>query len=118
MDLGRGVGGEKALSPWVWTVGGRLGYLDDGAPQNPQVVFHDYPAAPLIFEVRGLPASATSDKMDLYHGAGVGVVVDCEGGRMVIPDYSGATFYDKQDQEIKRFKGRKSHFANFLSAVR
>jgi predicted dehydrogenase len=118
MDLARWVLGETALSPRVWSIGGRLGYIDDGTTPNTLIVFHDYPKAPLIFEVRGLPSSATSDKMDVYHGAGIGVVVDLEGGRMVIPDYSAAIFYDKQDQEVKRFKGASSHFANFLEAVR
>lgn len=118
MDLARWVLGESALSPRIWSVGGRLGYVDDGTTPNTLIAFHDYPAAPLIFEVRGLPSSASSDKMDLYHGAGVGVVVDCEGGRMVIPSYSEVIFYDKEDKEIKRFKGSSSHFANFLEAVR
>ena len=28
--------------------------------------------------------------MDNYHGAEIGVVVDCEGGSMVIPSYTKA----------------------------
>jgi predicted dehydrogenase len=118
MDLARWVLGESALSPRVWAVGGRLGYVDDGTTPNTLIVFHDYPAAPLIFEVRGLPASTTSGKMDQYHGASIGVVVDLEGGSMVIPDYSGAIFYDKEGNEVKRFKHSSSHFANFIDVVR
>jgi predicted dehydrogenase len=118
MDLARWILGEKELSPRVWSVGGRLGYVDDGTTPNTLIVFHDYKAAPLLFEVRGLPTAEGSKKMDRYHGADVGVVTDCEGGRMVISSYSGARMFDKQDQEIKRFDGASSHFANFIAAVR
>jgi predicted dehydrogenase len=118
MDMARWVLGEMELSPRVLSVGGRLGYLDDGTTPNTIVVFHDYPAAPLIFEVRGLPSSADAKDMDKYRGVGVGIVVDCEGGSMVIPGYTGATMLDKSGAEIKKFSGNSSHFANFIDAVR
>jgi predicted dehydrogenase len=118
MDLARWVLGETALSPRVWSVGGRLGYSDDGTTPNTQIVFHDYPAAPLIFEVRGLPSSAGAKAMDRYRGTSVGVVIDCEGGYMVIPDYTSAQIFDKDGKPLKEFKGASSHFANFIEAVR
>jgi hypothetical protein len=46
------------------------------------------------------------------------MVVDCEGGSMVISNYSGAKIFDKDGQEIKKFEGVSSHFANFIDAVR
>jgi predicted dehydrogenase len=118
MDLARWILGEKELSPRVWSVGGRLGYVDDGTTPNTLIIFHDYKAAPLIFEVRGLPSAEGSKQMDRYHGADVGVVTDCEGGSMVISSYSAARFFDKDDKQIKSFEGSSSHFANFISAVR
>ncbi len=118
MDISRWILGEAELSPRVWSFGGRLGYVDDGTTPNTQVIFHDYPKAPLIFEVRGLPSGADSKDMDKYRGASIGVVVDCEGGYMVVPDYAGATFYDKEGTEIKKFRGSSSHFANFVKTVR
>jgi predicted dehydrogenase len=118
MDLARWVLGVTELSPRVWSVGGRLGYVDDGTTPNTQIVFHDYKPAPLIFEVRGLPENANSSEMDKYKGAGIGVVADCEGGRMLIPSYSDAIFYDKDGKKIKEFRGMKSHFQNFIDAVR
>jgi len=118
MDLSRWILGESALSPRVWSFGGRLGYVDDGTTPNTQVIFHDYKNAPLIFEVRGLPSSADSKEMDKYKGASIGVVVDCEGGYMVVPDYAGAEFFDKDGKQIKKFRGSSSHFGNFLKAVR
>jgi predicted dehydrogenase len=118
MDIGRWVLGEAALSPRVWSVGGRLGYEDDGRTPNTLIVFHDYPAAPLIFEVRGLPSATDSGKMDKYHGASVGVVIDCENGSMVIPSYNEALVYDKEGKQIKTFKAGASHYENFIKAVR
>ncbi len=118
MDMARWVLGQTALSPRVWSVGGRLGYIDDGTTPNTLIVFHDYRPAPLIFEVRGLPSGADSKEMDRYRGADIGVVTDLEDGYMVIPNYSSATFYDKEGKEVKTFKGSSSHFGNFLEAVR
>ena len=92
--------------------------MDDGTTPNTFIVFHDYPTAPLIFEVRGLPSGADSKEMDKYRGVSIGVVVDCEGGTMVIPDYTSATIQDKDGTEIKKFSGSSSHFANFIDAVR
>jgi predicted dehydrogenase len=118
MDLARWALGENALSPRVLSVGGRLGYVDDGTTPNTFIVFHDYPTAPLIFEVRGLPSGAGSKEMDKYRSVSIGVVVDCEGGTMVIPNYSSATILDKDGAEIKKFSGSSSHFDNFIDAVR
>jgi predicted dehydrogenase len=118
MDVARWALGEPGLPPRVLSLGGRLGYEDDGTTPNTQIIFHDYPAAPLIFEVRGLPAQSGAERMDNYHGASIGIVVDCEGGSMVIPSYSEALVYDASGREIKRFKGERSHFANFIEAVR
>jgi hypothetical protein len=56
--------------------------------------------------------------MDKYKGVSIGVVVDCEGGTMIIPNYSSARILDKAGDEIKKFSGASSHFANFIDAVR
>jgi hypothetical protein len=37
---------------------------------------------------------------------------------MLIPSYSDAIFYDKDGKKIKEFRGMKSHFQNFIDAVR
>ena len=57
MDIARWFLGAKTLSPRVVSFGGRLGYEDAGNTANTQVVLHDYPERPLIFETRGLPKS-------------------------------------------------------------
>lgn len=124
MDIARWVLGEKTLSPSVFSIGGRFAYSDDGDTPNSQFAIHGYQRAPLIFEVRGLPKAKSfqgdgwGKNMPDYRGAQIGVVVDCEGGHVVIPSYDSAIAYDKSGKEIKRWKQGADHYANFIAAVR
>jgi len=118
MDVARWFLGEMALSPRVFSFGGRVGYVDDGETPNTQIIIHDYPAAPLIFEVRGLPAKTGAREMDKYKGADIGIVIECEGGHVTVPSYSGAAAFDKNGQKIKEWRGSSNHYENFIKAVR
>ena len=73
MDVARWFLGEPGLPRHTLSIGGRLGYSDDGETPNTQVVVHDYATAPLIFEVRGLPAKA--DPNQINHVMVVGVLL-------------------------------------------
>lgn len=122
MDLARWFLGEDRLAPRTISVGGRLGYEDAADTPNTQIVYHDYAAAPLIFETRGLPRSkaaqsAWGSSMDLYRGSGVGVIVQCEGGHLLIPTYTKAIAYDRSGTEVKRWQGGADHHANWLAAI-
>jgi len=123
MDLARWALGKPTLAPSVISVGGRLGYVDDGETPNTLMVVHDYKDSLLIFEVRGLPHSTDDKKMDKYRGADIGNIVECEGGYVQITNGQGCHAFDKDDQKIKTFDGKsverdRNHFANFLRAVR
>src|SRR5262249_38382114 len=129
MDIARWFLNEKALSPRIVSFGGRFGYEDAGNTANTQVVLHDYPAAPIIFETRGMPSSKAARKdagtwassMDKYLGSQVGVVVHCEHGRAVSTrKYDEVKAFDPNGQEIKTFYGgsEQRHFDNSLTAVR
>jgi len=118
MDVARWFLGETELSPRVISVGGRLGYVDDGETPNTQIIYHDYAAAPLIFEVRGLPARTDAEAMDAYRGASSGIVIECEGGHVTVPSYTAATAYDREGKVIKTFKGSEGHHANWIKAIR
>ena len=126
MDIARWFLGENSLSPRILSVGARLGYKDDGNTPNTQVILHDYAAAPLIFEVRGLPKSKASQEpssawgknMPDFRGVQIGVVIECEGGWVRIPNYESATVYDASGKELKKFSRSGDHFANFVAAVR
>jgi predicted dehydrogenase len=127
MDVARWFLGESALSPAVLSIGGRVGYIDDGETPNTMVTCHSYPAAPLIFEVRGLPDHAypqgVKEKMDNYKGVGVGIVIECEGGYVVVPSYGKAVVHDNSGKELQTFAdkggdGTAAHFANWQKACR
>jgi predicted dehydrogenase len=131
MDIARWFLGENEVSPRVFAVGGRLGYVDDGTTPNTMFVFHDYKKAPLIFEVRGLPRSSKIEEISSLEEAGVsvikdlkipkiggvGVIVHCENGYMLVPSYGSAIALDKQGKRIQEFKGSESHHGNFVKAV-
>ena len=119
MDLCRWALGQNQLAPAVWSIGGRLGYEDDGTTPNTQIVFLDYRPAPLIFEVRGLPANpAKGDEMDTYRGVRVGVIIECEAGYLVVKNYTSAEAYENNGELIRKFEGVRDHFENFIRAVR
>jgi predicted dehydrogenase len=124
MDIARWFLGAKQLSPRVLAVGGRFGYSDASDTPNTELVIHAYDEAPLYFDTRGLPRSSEykNDKwnqmMDDYHGVRIGVVVQCEGGRMLVPSYSSAKAVDNNGKTIKPFNGAVDHMANFIDAMR
>jgi predicted dehydrogenase len=129
MDIARWFLGEDALSPRVVSLGGRLGYDDDGETANTQVIYHDYARAPLIFEVRGLPRSQNviknggwgggdMDRFPKEHGGSVAVIIHCEGGHVLVPNYTSATAYDKDGNKVNEWKGAADHYENFVKAVR
>ena len=137
MDIARWFLGESGLPRHTFSIGGRVGYDDDGETPNTQVIVHDYKTAPLIFEVRGLPskpgkgndidtskmnsadaADAVAATMDKYHGASIGIVVECEGGQVVVPSYFNATARDRDGKVIKEFKGHDRHMQNYIDVIR
>lgn len=145
MDIARRFLGEPELAPKLFSVGGRVGYEDDGDTPNTLFTFFDYAKAPLIFEVRGLPSKAVdattdaegkekkpAEKMDSYRGASIGVIVQYEGGHVLCPNYNDAVVFDKDGKEMRKFsksskdidaEGRdeaetENHYENFLQAVR
>jgi len=123
MDVARWFLGENELSPRTISIGGRLGYDDAGDTPNTQIVYHDYERAPLIFEVRGLPESKAGQKdwghsMDRYRGSQVGVIVQCEQGHVLVPDYVQATAFDGDGEVVNHWNGAGNHFLNFIQAVR
>jgi predicted dehydrogenase len=95
----------------VVSIGGRVGYIDDGETPNTLLSLFEYPDAHLIFEVRGL-------KTDKYLGAGVGNIFFGEKGYVVCPSYSSGIAYDPDGKKLREFKGGGDHFGNFVKAVR
>jgi hypothetical protein len=124
MDIARWMLGESTLAPRVFSLGGRVGYEDAGNTPNSQIIYHAYPKAPLLFEVRGLPRASQYQKdgwrsnMDSYRGSRVGVVVQCERGYVVVPSYFSARAYDNQGNIVKEWKTPDSlHHYNWFQAI-
>jgi len=117
MDLARWFLGHTTLSPRVMSIGGRLGYDDDGQTPNTQLVMHAYAGPPLFFEVRGLPKDKAcqadpavwNKSMDtpvgFSGGRTIGVIVACEGGKLIIEDGGlNLLAMDPQNKIIRRFE--------------
>ena len=106
MDMARWALGQPRLSPSIVSIGGRFGYQDNGETANTQVALHQYPEAPLIFEVRGLPEKSGSETLPNLKGARVGVIVECEDGSLVI-QANQAVVHDANGVAVKTFGDRR-----------
>jgi hypothetical protein len=56
--------------------------------------------------------------MDAYKDGKVAVVVECEGGDVIVPTYTSAKAVDKNGRTVKEWSGADDHYANFIQAVR
>ncbi len=120
LDVCRMFIGDPALLPTsVISAGGRLGYQDDGDWANTQIVWLDYAPAPILFEVRGLPAKGLdwAAGMDKYKGVDLGNIIECEGGWIAGGHGGGCAAYDKDGKKIKEFNGPSPHMQNFIDSV-
>ncbi|MAW59856.1 MAG: dehydrogenase [Planctomycetes bacterium] len=112
MDIARWGLGVDTLPSVVQSIGGRVGYVDDGNTPNTQVALFDYgPEKQLIFEVRGLKTPA-------YKGASIGVVFEGEKGYLVSASYTKVQAFDRDGQVMATFEGNQNHFGQFMEAVR
>ena len=119
MDMCRWMLGEETLPARVFSFGGRFGYDDDAETPNTQVAVLDYPSAPIIFEVRGLPAQSGVNYMDHYRGVRIGMSIECEQGYFT-GGGGGGMVYDNDGKRIKALPsaGGGDHIPNFIQAVR
>jgi len=125
MDICRWAIGARSMPRSVTSIGGRLGYLDDGTTPNTQVVFLDYPMVPMLFEVRGLPRDRDAQEgdwngsMDTYLDQRIASIIHCEGGALVVPTGSRDCWaVDLDGKRIMSWSESDDHFANFIEAVR
>jgi predicted dehydrogenase len=108
----------------VMSLGGRLGYDDDGQTPNTQILYFDYDEAPVIFEVRGLPKNAlhlntnwqstNRISMDDYRGVKIGVIVHCEDGYI-----ANNQAFDNRGRLIETFEStHENDKVNFINALK
>jgi len=123
MDIARwGLG--KGLPVRVQSMGGRLGYEDQGETPNTQMVTMQYEdGTVLAFEVRGLP---TNDEGGTRTGSKVANLFYGPDGWMSSTDgYTAHIGYDEKGEAAEDLDlppqpgtGTGSHFQNFIDAVR
>lgn len=82
MDVARWCLCETTLPRRVLSIGGRFLFNDACNVPNTQIVYYDFPTAPLLYEVHNLSKSKGSSEMPAFRDESVGVIVDCEFGRL------------------------------------
>lgn len=110
MDVARWGIPDGKLPKSVISVGGRLGYSDQGETANTQLAVFDYGETQLIFEVRGLVKR--NEITDMFHFDGGTIRAD--GRFYPTGSKKGESL---PDVEYSRGPG-SSHFANFIAAVK
>lgn len=110
---------KKELPRRVISMGGRLGYDDDGNTPNTSFTFLDYKPAPIICEVRGLKRGKELKGMDSKNGVRYGIIAQCKDGYFA-GGRGGGWVYDNSGAKIKQFggDGGGAHQQNFIDAVR
>jgi predicted dehydrogenase len=118
LDLARWGLGQDRLAPAVMTIGGRLRWQDAGETPNVLVAYFDYEPAPLIAELRNLPAKPGSRTAGTSRGLKHGFCIERENATVLglnhyeIRDRRGAVMENKNEQDTKLHPG------NFIDAVR
>jgi predicted dehydrogenase len=115
VDVARWCLGENGPARRVISIGGRFLFNDACDVPNTQIIYYDFPAAPVLYEVHNLRKSKDSNEAPDFRGERVGVIVNCEGGSVSL--YRGIA-WDNEGKQVASFKGGGDHFANFIDAVR
>jgi predicted dehydrogenase len=114
VDVARWCLGETMLPRRVMSIGGRFVFNDACDVPNTQIIYYDFPTAPILYEVHNLYKAKDSKEMPTFRGEPVGVIVNCEGGSVSL--YRGIA-WDNEGKQIKSFSGGGDHFVNFIDAV-
>lgn len=101
------------------SIGGRLGYDDDGETPNTMLVAYEVGDFPLVAEFRALPRKAGMEAMDHFRGIRLGTVIQCENGYYA-GGRGGGWIYDNKGKRVEPVEGDggSGHVQNFLDAVR
>jgi predicted dehydrogenase len=124
LDVCRRALGELGLPRGVIALGGRFGVADEGETPNTLVVHLDYPSAPLLFELRGLPRDAAAREhgwangMDDFAGLRLAALIECAEGVLRIQADGSAVALTTDGTEAGRWQGPADPFAAFATAVR
>jgi hypothetical protein len=91
-------------------------FNDAGDVPNTQLIYYDFPSAPILYEVHNLrEGKDAKSPAPKFRGATTDTCVQCEGGYVMM--HAGVV-YDHQGKQIKKFSGGGDHFENFIAALR
>ena len=120
LDKARWGLGKQELPKRVVSLGGRLGYIDNGNMANSQVTIFQWDDALLISDVRGLEI-----KSPVTYGLEAGPLRVANiwygtQGTAVATSYSGGVAFDLDGKKLGSWSGgsNQAHFANFIKAVK
>ena len=122
LDKARWGLGKQELPKRIVSMGGRLGYVDNGDVANSQVTIYQWDDAILVSDVRGLeikPAVAFGlAKGGPFNGA-CNIWYGTEG-YVVGPNYTSGVAFDYDGNELGKWSGGsyQQHFANFVKAIK
>ena len=120
LDKARWGLGKQALPSRVVSLGGRLGYHDNGDTANSQITLFQWDDAIVISEVRGLELKT---EPTIARQAGPVAVANIwwgTEGYVVAPSYNTAVAFDYDGKQLGKWSGGSDqlHYDNFLEAVR
>ncbi|GAB6165889.1 Gfo/Idh/MocA family oxidoreductase [Thermostilla marina] len=117
LDLARWTLQQEGLAPRVVSIGGRYLWNDAGETPNTQVAFFDYRPAPLVIEVRNLPAEPGGRDCGKYRGLSAGFVIECD--EATIQGTNGYTVLDSKGKIVESAEEKETdqNPRNFIEAV-
>jgi hypothetical protein len=120
LDKARWGLGKQTLPTRVVSLGGRLGYIDNGDMANSQVTMFQWDDATLISDVRGLEIK-TPETFGLAAGPlRVANIWWGTEGYVVAPNYTSGVAFDYDGNELGKWSGGsdQNHYDNFVKAVK
>lgn len=120
LDKARWGLGQQSLPKRVVSLGGRLGYVDNGDVANSQLTIFQWDDCLLISDVRGLEIK-TPVTFDLAAGPlRVGNIWWGTEGYVVAPSYTSGAAFDYDGKQLGAWSGGsyQHHFANFVKAIK
>ena len=112
--------GKRDLPRRVVSLGGRLGYVDNGDTANTQVTLFQWDDALVISDVRGLEIKTPPTVARKAGRVGVANIWWGTTGYVVTPKYNAGVAFDYDGNELAQWSGGgdQLHFANFVTGVR
>jgi predicted dehydrogenase len=122
LDKCRWALGTQELPKRVVSLGGRLGYIDNGDVANSQITIFQWDDAILVSDVRGLPIKTpvTFGLKSPHPLAKACAVFYGTEGFVIAPNYTSGVAFDYDGHELGKWSGGSDdhHYANFVKAVK